>query len=817
MTSTINPTFISEPERITPEMHERLLEPSPFLEEVDLPIVGYEKEICESIAVNDATIIEAPTSSGKSITVPFMADKVVKALGLEGITVITQPRNEATRKGVESMAKIADCEVGEKIGYHVGGRQKEVDRNGKRTDILGVTERMLIIQYESDRLLKGIAAVVVDEIHEEGEDANYVLFALKQANINRKKLGMEPIRIVTTSATIDVKKHERYQSRDEGGLGQENKVGHIKVEALKRKHELKISYARREIKETEDPTFIAAKIALRLASELKHKDEEGNFLKDLLIFMPGQREVHKTLNHIQRLLGSNSNNYRLLPGYAELAQKEIDKIFEKHINPMFVAGTNIFRTSLTLDYLGGVIDWGKERRKQLDRNTGIEKLELLDDAQSDAEQKAGRAARRGQGSCIRLYTKKNFQQREKYGIPALQRVHLGPTILELKKLGVKDLRSVSLLSQPHQEHLEQDIGDMKILGALDENENFTREGILMAEIGEKPEVSRMFVEAHDRGCLKSVCIAAAFVDLHSPFLSSREKAELVEGQTEEDMKAELSKMARNSQFLTDGTSDFSTYINIWEAYEKNGFSEKWALRQGLNPTTLKKVSGKINSYAKALKRVKTEQMPMADTRKTADKTDEDSKQDFDEAVRKSIASGLIRDLMVRTNGNYYKRLFFEPPRGIPNRVSIAWYSKVKGSGLKLDDYLIGILDSEKDKQDKSKLNVIATMCQTIPRQWLADIAPHLCEIGVIEQISKDENGLPINIKTRARLIKGTNEVLEILSQNQEPLTEEEAEKIHRLAQEVASGRVRNKTTQQNQKVIKQANNLLNLAKRFFGL
>lgn len=66
--------------------------------------------------------------------------------------------------------------------------------------------------------------------------------------------------------------------------------------------------------------------------------------------------------------------------------------------------------------------------------------------QASAHQRAGRAGRTQPGKCFRLYTEKSFKEHlQEQTYPEILRSNLGSVVLQLKKLGIDDLVSSTVI------------------------------------------------------------------------------------------------------------------------------------------------------------------------------------------------------------------------------------------------------------------------------------------------------------------------------------------------------------------------------------
>jgi HrpA-like RNA helicase len=77
----------------------------------------------------------------------------------------------------------------------------------------------------------------------------------------------------------------------------------------------------------------------------------------------------------------------------------------------------------------------------VDEWTQVTELQTKKISQASARQRMGRAARRGPGLCVRLYSKGEFDSLLPFTPPEIQRSDLTRTYLELLALGVKEVKN----------------------------------------------------------------------------------------------------------------------------------------------------------------------------------------------------------------------------------------------------------------------------------------------------------------------------------------------------------------------------------------
>ena len=126
---------------------------------------------------------------------------------------------------------------------------------------------------------------------------------------------------------------------------------------------------------------------------------------DLLVFLPGEREIRGVERRLERRLGESlpavlAAKLRVLPLYGALPferQKEaIDE--DPDGRRRVVLATSIAESSITIRGVRIVIDCGLQRRSCYDANTGMAALVTRPISKSSATQRAGRAGRVAPGT-----------------------------------------------------------------------------------------------------------------------------------------------------------------------------------------------------------------------------------------------------------------------------------------------------------------------------------------------------------------------------------------------------------------------------------
>src|SRR5690349_1057303 len=131
-----------------------------------LPIDPVLPAICDHLRRGQNLVLMAPPGAGKTTRVPRALLDAGFAEG--GEILVLEPRRLAARMAARRVAE----ELGEAAGETVGYTMRFEDASGPRTRIRFVTEGTLTRRLITDRELRGVSAVLLDEIHERHLDAD---------------------------------------------------------------------------------------------------------------------------------------------------------------------------------------------------------------------------------------------------------------------------------------------------------------------------------------------------------------------------------------------------------------------------------------------------------------------------------------------------------------------------------------------------------------------------------------------------------------------------------------------------------------------
>jgi ATP-dependent helicase HrpB len=459
-----------------------------------LPIDEALPELRRVLREHLSAVLMAPPGAGKSTVVPLVLLEESWAAGKR--ILMLEPRRLAARAVATRMAET----LGEAVGHTVGYRMRLDTRVSRDTRIEVVTEGVLTRMLQSDPTLEGVAAVLFDEYHERSLQADLGLALTLDA---RESVAPE-LRILVMSATLE-------------GAAVSRLLGDAPVvTAHGRSFPVVTRYAGKGMPPLpemgsgrgmqESPEALTARI-VRLALA----EERG----DVLVFLPGAREIHRVRGLLEGSAASSgaAERLRLLPLYGELSGEEQDAaLTPTHDGSRrVVLATNIAETSLTIPGVRVVVDSGLVRRLRFDPATGMSRLETERISRASAEQRQGRAGRVEPGACYRAWSEGAQRSLAPFSPAEIVEADLTPLALELAGWGVRDVAALRWLDPPPAAMLASARDLLERLGALDAGGRITPHGREMSRLGVHPRLAHMLLQAKQMGSLALAADLAALL------------------------------------------------------------------------------------------------------------------------------------------------------------------------------------------------------------------------------------------------------------------------------------------------------------------
>jgi ATP-dependent helicase HrpA len=496
----------------------------------ELPVSQRRDDIAAAIRDHQVVVVAGETGSGKTTQLPKICLELGR--GVHGRIGHTQPRRIAARSVAERIAEEVARPLGETVGYQV----RFSDHSSRDTLVKVMTDGILLAELQRDRMLSAYDTIIVDEAHERSLNIDFLLGYLKRLLPRRPDL-----KLVITSATIDPEKFSRHFADAHG------RPAPI-VEVSGRTYPVETRY--RPLVEEADDVDEEGEPVVRDQTEavvdaVRELVREGP--GDILVFLPGEREIRDTADVLGRLSTRPADAFDVVPLYARLSAAEQHKVFESHAGRRVVLSTNVAETSLTVPGIRYVVDAGLARISRYSTRTKVQRLPIEPVSQASANQRAGRCGRVAPGICVRLYSEEDYTSRPEFTEPEILRTNLASVILQMAALGLGDLARFPFVDPPDQRHVRSGIQLLEELGALSDG-TLTRVGRQLVALPVDPRLARMVVEADKRGCLREVLVISAALSLQDP----RERPADQQAQADQ-------KHAR----FKDESSDFLTWLNLW--------------------------------------------------------------------------------------------------------------------------------------------------------------------------------------------------------------------------------------------------------------
>lgn len=524
-----------------------------------LPVSGRRDEIMAAIQANQVVIVCGETGSGKTTQLPKIAlalgrGKINAEPGKGRLIGHTQPRRIAASSVAKRIAEELKTPLGDVVGFKV----RFQDRLSRDASVKLMTDGILLAETQTDPLLKAYDTLIIDEAHERSLNIDFLLGYLREILPRRPDL-----KVIVTSATIDADRFAQHfasatpppgrpkagaaplggsDDAQRGAWGPMIPAPIIYVSG----RTFPVEQRYRPFEESREHDLNDA-----IADGVDELWRDPHNAGDILVFLPGEREIREAADHLRRHLSHQPlfRDAEVLPLFARLSGPEQDRIFDSHTGRRIVLATNVAETSLTVPGTRYVIDTGTARVKRYSFRSKVEQLLVEPISQAAANQRAGRCGRVANGICIRLYDEKDFQGRPRFTDPEILRSSLAGVILRMKSLRLGDVAQFPFLEAPSPRAIADGYQLLNELGAVDDGNELTATGAELAKLPLDPRVGRMILEARTRGALEEVLVIASALS--------------VQDVRDRPMEAQQQADQAHSKF-DDEKSEFSGYLRLWK-------------------------------------------------------------------------------------------------------------------------------------------------------------------------------------------------------------------------------------------------------------
>lgn len=487
----------------------------------ELPITARKEEIVAAIRAHPVIVVAGETGSGKTTQLPKMC--LEAGLGQRARIGCTQPRRVAALSISRRLAEELQVTWGREVGCKI----RFADDTGPESSVKVMTDGILLAELQGDPMLAEYEALIIDEAHERSLNIDFLLGYLKQLLQQR-----DDLKLVITSATIDTELFAR-------AFG-----GAPVIEVSGRLYPVEVRYSPLDehAEDEGEVTYIDAAVAV--TDRLLGESPAG----DLLVFMPGERDIRETCD---LLAARHGERLDVVPLFGRLASGDQQRVFAPGPRRRVVVATNIAETSLTVPRIRYVVDTGLARMSRYSAGTRTHRLPVEAISQSSANQRKGRCGRVADGVCVRLYSDEDFQARRPFTEPEIQRCDLAEVILRMKAWQLGEVETFPFLEPPAAAAVNAAYQLLQEIGALDDQRTLTPLGRDVARLPVDPAIGRMLLQARAEGALAEVLIIAAGLSIQDPRERPLEQRDAAE--------------AAHRRFQHP-QSDFLTLLNIWSAY-----------------------------------------------------------------------------------------------------------------------------------------------------------------------------------------------------------------------------------------------------------
>ena len=428
-----------------------------------LPIDDVLRELLDALRAQTRALLIAPPGAGKTTKV---APALLGEQWCGGQVLLLVPRRIAARAAAEFMA----AELGERPGETIGYATRLDSKAGKATRVLVMTQGVFLWRIQGDPELRGVSAVLFDEVHERSLDNDLALaLALDAASALR-----DDLRLVAMSATLDVDRFQRLLDHPPMSVSEGTSFP------------LAIHHIGRDA---------AARIEPQMASAIRRAlgEHEGS----LLAFLPGVAEIERTAEALEKL-PADVDLHRL-HGAIEPAMQRKALAPPPSGKRKLVLATSIAETSITLEGVRIVVDSGLARRPRYDRGAGLTRLVTERASRAAVTQRAGRAARQAPGIAIRLWEEAATASLPAHDPPEIMEADLSSLLLACLLWGEPDPTRLPFLDAPPAAALEEARRRLATLGAIDDEGRVTDHGRGIAALPLEPRLAHMLLDARRRG------------------------------------------------------------------------------------------------------------------------------------------------------------------------------------------------------------------------------------------------------------------------------------------------------------------------------
>ncbi|MDR0477816.1 MAG: ATP-dependent RNA helicase HrpA [Desulfobulbaceae bacterium] len=631
----------------------------------DLPIIAYKKELQEAIRDHQVVVVAGDTGSGKTTQLPrFCLELFPDEKSLIGCT---QPR----RVAAATVAQRVRDELGDK-GFLVGYKIRFHDYTSPATRIKFMTDGVLLAEIRTNPRLRRYRVIIIDEAHERSLNIDFLIGYLK------KLLPLRPgLKVIITSATIDTAAFSRHFA----GAPTITIPGRIFPVTLRYR-----PFETEKEGEAEGYVEHCAQEIMGLAA-----GPEG----DILAFLPTERDVRECCG----LLEAKIKKATVLPMFGRLAAADQQRVFQPVLGRKIVIATNVAETSITVPGIRYVVDSGLARIAAYNARARTTSLPVRPVSRASCDQRQGRCGRVGPGICVRLYSQEDYEQRDAYTLPEIQRANLADVILRMAAQGLGGPEDFPFLDPPRPAAIRDGYRLLFELGAMDKNRVLTESGHFMATLPIDPCIARILIEAQKRNCLRETTTIAAALAIQEPWVrpTGKEKEADAAHKAFDHPHSDFLALWNISKRLEE--EDVRSW-SLLKKFCKNNYLSFQRMREWLDlREQLLRILGQHDGFA------------------------ENSEEANYQAIHQSLTAGLLRNIAVKTKDKMYQATGGKELMIFPGS-----HQFLRGGA-----WIVAASFLETSR-------LYALTVASIEAEWLEELAAHLCSYSWSEPRWQKKSG-----------------------------------------------------------------------------
>ncbi|OIW23215.1 P-loop containing nucleoside triphosphate hydrolase protein [Coniochaeta ligniaria NRRL 30616] len=541
-------------------------------ERLALPVNGNIPALLHALKGHSVIVCSSPTGSGKSTQVPQAILKNEWPSPEKPLVVCTQPRRLATVALARRVADEMDVEIGDEVGYMIGG-QRMINQLGKDhpSRLIYLTEGVLLLRLMGNLSLPGIGVVIVDEAHERTWVLDIILALLKMTQEKKRP----DLKIIIMSATIETGVLSKYFNNCPV-LEFEGRCFPVETFYL---HEDDIS-----------PDVVI--MAVSMVTHIHNKNEDDG---DILVFLPGEAEIIRACGIAARTI----ENIGVLALYSGMAQALQDAAVSQNNTGKrrVIFATNIAETSITIPGIAYVVDSGLEKCSADNPRLQLQLLATKPISQASANQRKGRAGRTRPGKCYRLYSKKWYEEKmRKSAVPSIRTGPVHAACLTLLKFKIKKLLAFDWITPPDPEQISRAVQDLEAWGFVEGSQSvLTSRGRTAVGLPVDPIWAHTIFAAVKFNCTLDICIIAAMRSTTLPIFTRPPGFLRV---------ADVAKSAFKHPL-----SDHLMLLNVFNAYKQVVWQGKvdilhWCNEHAVNMIGIEQALATFNNLAESMQSAK---------------------------------------------------------------------------------------------------------------------------------------------------------------------------------------------------------------------